>query len=80
MMGPAMPKPVAKDLVSFVPAALRVRRPTAAAPSLMKPRAVVGARPAPAQSAPKPAPPAKPSKSVGDSYEDFMKELSSMGV
>ena len=92
VMGPSRPTQVAKDLVAFMPASLRVRRPvpppsSTAAAGMMRPRnmgsaptAAPVARPAGGSSAAGVAvvgEAAKP-KAAQDSYDQFMSELSDL--
>ena len=93
VMGPSKPKPVDKDLVAFMPASLRVKRPTAAPSAsgasaggagLMRPRSVTSSKVVAGPKAPGAAAgagagaAAKPKQAVGDSYDEFMQELSGL--
>ncbi|TFJ80099.1 hypothetical protein NSK_008656 [Nannochloropsis salina CCMP1776] len=81
VMGPSKPARVDKDLVSFMPASLRVKRP--APPSVtasMRPRCLsgpVGPRTEGQGGTGRSKTPAKP-KAAQDSYDEFMSELSGL--
>ncbi len=81
VMGPSKPTQVAKELTAFMPASLRVKRPThppSSSAGLMRPRTVAPvARPGVGKPAAGAGAAAKP-KASSDKYEDFMSELSGL--